>query len=284
MRSRGPDRAWLGGSELADRPRKGRLLLLAMTLLAGCAPVGRTPGPAQPVYPGFDTIIYPGDEVARRWKKESPYRWIGVYLPAPCHRRDSWVGTRERLVRMGWGIAAIYVGQQAFEGMPPPDSASGSPIICSRTLLTEQQGRRDARDAADKAEQEGFARGSVIFQDIESMRVIPDEMRVYYSAWQREMLADGRYLPGTYAHQRNAVPLFTLAEAAYREAGRTDTPPFWVAGGSDFSLDRPPWSIGLPFVRIWQGALDVSRTWAGRTLTIDENVATSPSPSTPPTP
>jgi hypothetical protein len=75
-----------------------------------------------------------------------------------------------------------------------------------------------------------------------------------------------------------------MAEAAYRASGRTETPPFWVAGGSQFSLDRPPWSIGLPFVRIWQGVLDVDRSWAGSTLRVDENVATSRSPSAPPAP
>jgi hypothetical protein len=113
------------------------------------------------------------------------------------------------------------------------------------------------------------------------MRVIPDSMRAYYGAWQREILADGRYLPGTYAHQRNAVVLIDIAKAVFAQAGRTGSPPFWVAGGSSFSLDSPPWSIGLPFVRIWQGALDVDRRWGGTTLRVDENVATSSSPSAP---
>lgn len=268
------------GVEFATARVSRSIVIAGFFIAAGCAGPRGTSGPAQAVYPGFDTSLYPGDEAARLWRDQSPYEWIGYYLPAPCHRETSWVGTRERLAAMGWGFAILYVGQQAFEGSAPPDSASGSPIICSRTLLTEAQARRDAREAADQAQREGFARGSVIFQDIESMRVIPDSMRAYYAAWQREVLTDGRYLPGTYAHQRNAVALFPLAEEAYRAAGRTETPPFWVAGGSNFSLDRPAWSIGLPFVRIWQGVLDVDRSWGGRTLRIDENVATSPSPST----
>lgn len=273
----------LAGVEFAGVRRiGGAAAVLVVALMTACAGPARAPTPRQPVYPGFDTSIYPGDEVARRWRAESPYRWIGLYLPAPCHRETSWVGTRPRLEAMGWGIAVLYVGQQAFEGALPPDTATGSPIICSRTLLSEAQGRADARDAAEKAQREGFPPGTIIFQDVESMRVIPDSMRAYYSAWQRELLTDGRYLPGTYAHQRNAVELLRLAEDVYRAAGRLDTPPFWVAGGRFFSLDQPPWSIGLPFVRIWQGALDVDRTWGGRTLRIDENVATSPSPSAPP--
>ncbi len=278
---RGPTRKGTYGVDLAGSHGQCALGLALLLLLAGCAGPASRPSPRQPVYPGFDTSLYPGDDAARRWRAESPYEWIGFYLPAPCHRETSWSGTRQRLTGMGWGIAILYVGQQAFEGSAAPDPTSGVPIICSRTLLTAEQGRRDARDAADQAQREGFARGSIIFQDVENMRVIPDSMRVYYSAWRRELLTDGRYLPGTYAHQLNAVALLPLAEEAYRAMGRTDTPPFWVAGGSDFSLDRPAWSIGLPFVRIWQGALDVDRSWGGRTLRIDENVATSPSPSAP---
>jgi hypothetical protein len=279
-----PPREGREGSEFARGARSGGLLLALLLTLGACAGPATSPTPRQPVYAGFDTSIYPGDAVARRWADESPYHWIGYYLPAPCHRETSWVGKRTTLEAMGWGIAILYVGQQAFEGAAPPDSANGQPIICSRTLLTAEQGRRDAQDAMAQAQREGFAPGSVIYLDVESMRVIPDSMRIYYDAWQREVLTDGRFVPGTYAHQRNAVALHGMAETAFRSAGRTETPPFWVAGGSQFSLDRPPWSIGLPFVRIWQGALDVDRSWAGSTLRVDENVATSPSPSAPPAP
>lgn len=279
----GMEKRPVSGAEFAGlRCARGLIVAGIVAVLAACGGPAGAPGPRQPVFPGFDASIYPGDETLRVWRAQSPYEWIGLYLPAPCHRETSWVGTRDRLQRMGWGVAILYVGQQAFEGSTPPDTSAATPIICSRTLLTAEQGRRDARDAADAAQREGFPLGSVIYQDVESMRVFPDSMRTYYSAWQREVLADGRYLPGTYAHQRNAVELLRLAEEAYLAAGRTGTPPFWVAGGSDFSLDRPAWSIGLPFVRIWQGALDVDRTWGGKTLRIDENVATSPTPSTPP--
>src|SRR5690606_26330838 len=64
-----------------------RLLLLALPLLAACAGGGPAApsGPTRAAgYPGFDTSLYPGDAVARAWRQESPYRWIGYYLPAPC--------------------------------------------------------------------------------------------------------------------------------------------------------------------------------------------------------
>src|SRR5688572_30839896 len=68
---------------------------------------------------GFDTYAYPGDEVMRAWRhKDVPYEWVGYYLPAPCHDGTTWVGKRERLAAMGWGMAVIYVGQQTWDKIP----------------------------------------------------------------------------------------------------------------------------------------------------------------------
>lgn len=68
---------------------------------------------------GFDTYAYPGDDVMRAWLHASvPYEWVGYYLPAPCHSGRSWVGKRERLAEMGWGMAVIYVGQQTWDKTP----------------------------------------------------------------------------------------------------------------------------------------------------------------------
>lgn len=255
---------------------------LLLSLAAGCAPAATGPSAPRNVHPGFDAAVFPGEAAMRRWREASPYRWTGYYLPAPCHRDASWSGTRELLERSGWGIAVLYVGQQAFEG-PPPDTAQmgGRPVLCSRTLLTPERGLADARDAVARARAEGFATGSTVFLDVERMHVVPDSMLAYYRAWTDELLRDGTYLPGTYAHQANAAALFASARAAYAQAGRTDTPPFWIAGGSGFSLDQPPYAVGLAYARIWQGALDVDRTWGGVRLRVDENVADRASPSAP---
>src|SRR3954464_2110601 len=63
---------------------------------------------------GFDTNLYPGDKAMNAWKQSGEYEWVGYYLPAPCHKDDSWSGTRARLVDAGWGLAVIYVGQQTW--------------------------------------------------------------------------------------------------------------------------------------------------------------------------
>lgn len=270
----------LGGAAMR---RNRALATLLLVLAAGCAPPATLPTAPRNVHPGFDVSAFPGEAAMRAWRQASPYRWVGYYLPAPCRRDASWSGTRELLERTGWGVAVLYVGQQAFDG-PPPDTAQmgGRPVLCSRTLLTPERGRADARDAVARARAEGFAPGSTVFLDVERMAAVPDSMLAYYGAWTDELLRDGTYTPGTYAHQANAAPLFDAARAAFARAGRGDTPPFWIAGGSRFSLDQPPYAVGLAYARIWQGALDVDRTWGGVRLRVDENVADRPSPSAPP--
>lgn len=258
--------------------------VLSLSLLAaacaGADPLP-SPGPSGAGHPGFDTWRYPGDEVMREWRRSSPYRWVGYYLPAPCHRGTSWVGKRETLERLGWGVAVLYVGQQAFEDAEDP--APGTPpdsIVCSRTLLTAAQGATDARDAAATAASEGFTRGTTIFLDVERMTHATPAMVEYYRAWIRGILADGRFRPGTYAHRRNAAELYILAQREHESAGAGD-PTFWVAGGSGFTTASHPRDSGLNFASVWQGVLDVDRTWGGRSLRVDENVADRPSPSSP---
>ena len=256
--------------------------LAALLLLSACATAPTQParGGGVGAFAGFDTSVFPGDALLRAWRASSPYRWIGFYLPAPCHRETSWVGKRPVLEGMGWGIAVLYVGQQAFEAdTARPDPAG--PILCSRTLLSAERGRADAADAVQRALGEGFAPGTVVYLDVEPMRQIPPGMVAYYEAWTRELIRDGRYTPGTYAHRNNAGALYALAGPIFRAAGRSETPPFWIAGGAGFSLDQRAYGSGFPYAAIWQGTLDVDRSWGGFTLRIDENVANRLSPSAP---
>ena len=255
----------------------GLLVLLSTGCAGGIAtPVG---GPAAGGVPGFDTWQYPGTSAMANWRQASPYRWVGYYLSAPCHRDASWMGKRQELEGMGWGLAVLYVGQQAFEGQST-DNPGATQVVCSRALLTPEQGRIDARDAVAKTSGEGFGIGTVIFLDIERMEQTAPTITAYLDSWVTEVLRDGRYVPGLYAHRANAAALYFTAAQAFTRAGVNRGPPFWVAGGSGFSLRSAPQQAGLPFVNVWQGVLDVDRTWGGATLNIDENVADTPSPST----
>jgi hypothetical protein len=268
-------------------------------------------------YLGFDTYAYPGDEAMRAWRDESvPYEWVGYYLPSPCHRSDSWSGKRERLTDMGWGLAVVYVGQQTWANVPPRKVVKTKYVTkkvkvvtrrngkrvtkyvrkrvpvkvvtyararqgsnCSSRLVSGARGHIDARDAISRTAAEGFARGTVIFLDIERMDSVPKTMRDYYKAWTASVLADGRYRPGLYTHNHNAKLVYRDVSGVFVDAAISAEPQFWIAGSSGFSEDSEPHEVGHSFANVWQGVLDVVQTHNGVKLPIDVNVASVPSPS-----
>lgn len=265
---------------------------LVVSLAAACTTPAGSGAPDAPEpdaargYPGFDTALYPGDSAMRAWRSPaSPYRWVGYYLQAPCHRDASWAGTRERLTGMGWGLAVIYVGQQVWEGSPDthPDSTASGQIICSRTLLSAARGRQEADDAIARAAAEGFPAGTIVYLDIEPMTAVPDSMRTYYRAWAARLLEEGRYRPGVYLHGRNMPAVVADLRAVYADAGVTDAQvPVWLAQPDPaFSILRAPTEAGAGQIRVWQGLMNVTETWGGVPLRIDANVADRPSPSAP---
>ena len=268
-------------------------LLLAAACGGAAAPgTPEAPGPESPRgYPGFDTALYPGDSAMQAWRSPaSPYRWVGYYLPAPCHRDASWAGTRPRLEAMGWGIGVIYVGQQAWEGSPEPavDSAGKptGPIICSRTLLTAERGRLDGADAIAKAAADGFPRGTVLYLDLERMTTIPAGMRDYYRAWAAALLADGRYRPGAYVHDVNVADVERDLLQVYTDAGvvLSGEPagvPLWIAQPDPAFTTLMAPAEGNRKARVWQGRVNADEAWGGVKLRVDANVADRPSPSAP---
>ena len=237
-------------------------------------------------YVGFDTHTYPGTTVMRAWKHTpgSPYDWVGFYLPSPCHEDKSWTGKRDTLVAMGWGLAVVYVGQQTWGRKPRALSPARRDALrrragCSADLVSPDEGTRDANDAVQRASAEGFPPGAVVFLDIERMEKIPDALRRYYRAWVAQMLANGTFQPGIYAHEHNAQTIFDDVKTTFLAAGDTATPRFWLAGGKGFDTGRAPQDVGYTFAGVWQGVIDVARSVAQIKLPVDVNVAAWASPS-----
>jgi hypothetical protein len=285
-------------------PHRPRQLTLALALLAACggssatAPSTSTPPippPSTGSFPGFDISVYPGDATMRAWMRPaSPYYWSGYYLAAPCHRDPSWTGKYATLNTMGWGFTAIYVGQQDWTQIPAPPpnravdpettpsaAASNALATCSATLLSADQGAGEAADAVQKMLADGFPLQSSVFLDVEFVTTVTTALLEYYRGWIRGVLTDGRYVPGVYAAKSNATTLYNAAVDEFRKAGRTDTPAFWIASSTGFSMNAAPAAVGLNFATAWQGMFDVAQSWASVTLTIDVNVASSGSPSAP---
>jgi hypothetical protein len=238
---------------------------------------------------GFDTHTYPGDQTMRAWKNApgAPYRWVGYYLPSPCHRDASWTGKRQTLTGMGWGLAAIYVGQQTWGRTPRPlspaklASLQRSGTTCNADFISADRGTVDAADAIAIARREGFAPRSVVFLDIERMEKMPGAMRSYYRTWARQLLREGTYLPGVYVHAHNAQAVYDDLKAEFRAAGVSEEPRVWIASGRGFEEGKAPQEVGFRFAGVWQGLIDVGRAVANITLPVDVNVSTWRSPSEP---
>ena len=239
-------------------------------------------------YVGFDTHTYPGEEKMRAWRNapNAPYSWVGYYLPsAPCHKGTSWSGKRETLMQMGWGLAVVYVGQQSWDRTPrtlsPKQLAAlkKKGVTCNADLIGADRGAQDGLDAIRKTEAEGFAKGSVIFLDIERNERMPARLRDYYKAWVATVLTDGRYRPGVYVHSHNAQAVYTDVKGLFLAAGLDEEPRFWIASARDFSPDKAPTEVGHDFAGMWQGIIDVVRSVANVALPIDINVSHWPSPS-----
>lgn len=291
-------------------PSLGSLLRLAaavvaLPLVGACgehrAPTapGNSPPPTYAGFPGFDIAVYPGDATLSAWRTPaSPFHWVGYYLAAPCHRDTTWMGQYRKVTALGWGSAVIYVGQQDWSEIPDiiplasraapspvfdraiPSSAS-SAVTCSASLLTSAQGAAEAADAVQKTANESVPSGSAIFLDVEYVTTVSQPLIDYISAWIEGVLADGRFRPAIYCAKANAATVYRVATAAYNSTGRHDVPPFWIASSSGFAITSAPTDVGLAYATAWQGMFDVSESFGGYAATIDVDVASTASPSTP---
>lgn len=265
--------------------KSGMSRALCALALCACAAGGagiRTLAAGRGV-PGFDTRDYPGVAVMERWRAESPYRWVGYYLPAPCYTGTTWTGQRSTLRAQGWGFAVIYVGEQDWAAMGNAPSARDSAAVqnprCTRTNLNAEQGTANGAAAAAAAAVDGFPANTIIFLDVERVERISPDLAAYVRAWVAVLLRDGRYVPGLYAHDRNAADLYALLAEEFVRNNRSDRPRLWVARLSGFGIERAPTESGYPVASIWQGVLNTSETWGDARLRIDVNVADSDDPS-----
>lgn len=268
-----------------------RAVVIALFAAAACgggagsvtAPPVTIPRDTAGAFAGFDIGLYPGDGSLQAWKyPSSPYRWVGYYLPSPCHRETSFAGKRAYMSSLGWGLAVLYVGQQDWFNMAAAalgNRAGEQPATCVTSLLSTDQGTAEAADAVGKLRADGFPDGTTVFLDVEHVNNISPALLDYYRAWVAGVLADGHYKPGVYAHKANAPTFYDQSIADLH--GTRYTPPFWIASWSGFSLSGKPTDVGLSFAQMWQGQGNVTQTWNGITLNIDANVANRASPSAP---
>jgi hypothetical protein len=280
---------WYGRARAAVA---GVLLVLA-GVAGGCGPIalelpGATPRPGAGGVPGFDTRDYPGREIMQGWWRESPYRWVGYYLESPCHPRNTWMGRRAEIRAIGWGIALLYVGEQDWSQISavprgPGADPEGAPR-CTQENLTPQHAADHGAEADLLAAAEGFPAGTVVYLNVERVERVSPELAAYVGAWTAALLERGRYVPGVYAHGRNAQELTAIMQAEFQRRGISGAPPLWVASSAGFDLARWPADSGFPNAVIWQGVFNTRETYGGASLLIDVNVAVNQTPSQLPAP
>lgn len=209
------------------------------------APYGLYPG----TFLGFDLNIYPGDESLPVLRKTFSFvsYWLG---PPPGEKRSSWQGKRALLKSYGFGFVVLFNGRE------------------SRTLHNStdahQKGMLDAQAALNLALQEGFAKGTVIFLDIEEGGRLPPPYHEYLQVWS-DTLAKADYRPGVYC---SAIPVdeghgvhITTAQDIQSHI-TTPALVYWVynlacppAPGCAFPSNPPsPTQSDFPAATVWQYA------------------------------
>src|SRR5437870_1909789 len=118
---------------------------------------------------GFDRYDYPGNAVMQWLQVNTNLSWCGYYLgPLPEHGGTSWMGRRAALEGAGWGVAALYVGQQVHHG-----TFAG----------TAHNGSSDGSQAAHMMAAEGFPPGSFVYLDLENGLPVFAAQLTYVQAW-----------------------------------------------------------------------------------------------------
>lgn len=233
---------------------------------------------------GFDRLTYPGDDVMQSLWDSTPLAFVAAYLaPAPSQGYTGWMPAVPTLRTMGWGIAPVYVGQQAAGG---PGSLT----------LTAAQGATDALDATTLAQSAGLDAGAVVYLDVELGGTLAPEQVTYIVAWVTAMNG-GSYLPGVYC---------SFSQTAAQIVANVGDIPVWVfhpvvTGPATVDLAAEtapdPAKSGFASALVWQHKMSLSgpvtlqwvdrNTGATKTLgpvDLDTSVCLDPSKPVFPTP
>ena len=253
--------------------------LLALTVPAADASTDPVAAKAKAGAPGsvtgygFDACVAPAQAVMDAWWEQSPYSAVGIYIGGSnrlCKDQPeltaAWVSQQQHT---GWHLLPVQVGPQA--------SCSGYADRMSSDLATaRQQGSAEAATAVSTARSLGIGPGSTLYYDLEDYDLGPDDCRQaalsFLSGWT-DALHGLDYDSGVYSNIAAAIASLDLADVL--DAGYTMPDDIWFAwsnGQIDTATDNwvqsGHWN---DHARVHQYALDVTRSYGGYTLTIDEN-------------
>jgi hypothetical protein len=200
-------------------------------------------------YLGFDRNIYPGDAALPILRKTFTFTsyWLS---PPPGEKTNTWFGKHKLLHSRGFGFVVLYRGRDSREFKKSADAT--------------QKGAIDASNAATAAKNERFARGTVIFLDVEEGGRLPVLYHAYLRAWADALVETG-YRPGAYcsgmpADEGGGVSIITADDIRNHIGAREIV--YWIyndacppsPGCATMQKSPPPSLSGISYAAIWQFA------------------------------
>ncbi len=209
-------------------------------------------------YAGFDIDVFPGLDVMRQLKETTNLVWCVHYLEAPSHQESGWTGHRSLLVRLGYDVLPVFVGQQ----ITGPGSHKASAA----------QGLSDAFAAEQRLLADTFPERTVCALDIESGPPFAGLIADYAVSWC-ERLATYGYTPGIYCSHLMAAEVARLIPEAKLFIYQVPTlaPTHATAPFETPEMSRFSW----PQAIACQHRQNVRIAVGGHTLTVDLDVAAS---------
>lgn len=214
-------------------------------------------------YWGMDTMVYPGKKIMLDWKQNSDLKFTGYYLAPGPHRKDaSWMGVnaRQELAAMGWGFVPIYLGQQ----------------LQDTSKHTQAQAEKDAQQAVDEAQAEGFPSETYIYFDVEAGDEYTADYISYLTSWCRYLKTHSSYKPGIYCSYKRAGQIKNMISEM---GGRVYCWRLSYKGNSGIDPAPCPADCTVDYASIWQLEQNVFKTFGSHTLKVDMNSSLYQDPS-----
>lgn len=227
------------------------LVLAAAGILSAQSARSTQPAEIKPpeTFAGFDRNDYPGDAALPELKKH--FSFTGYWLsPPPGEKSNSWKGKRDAVNNAGFGFLLLFNGKLEKE---LPSAAE------AQTL-----GKIDGARAVESADDEGFAKGAVIFLDQEEGGRLSPVQLAYVLSWMDAVASNGFrggiYCSGVPVKESKSESVLTAQDLKSR-AGQRDIAYFVFndvcppSPGCRIPARLPAVSAsGVKFAEVWQYA------------------------------
>lgn len=254
--------------------------VIGAVLSAAPAHAATPQGPGSFTGKAFDICQTPSQAVMDAWWGTSPFGAIGVYVSGNSrycsdqpNLTPTWVQTN---ADRGWRFLPLHVGYQSPCFHNNPDSRVQKKLMSRDTATARSQGRSDANETIAALRRLGFGPGSASYLDIEAYSrstACDNAVLEFIDAWTETLHGTG-YLSGVYSSGYSGIAVINEAMLAGR-SGFTAPDHIWFAhtNGQATTEAGGPYLSSSLFVRkrIHQYDNNSTRTYGGRTLTIDWN-------------